>query len=173
MNLIIGLGNPGATYQKTRHNLGFRVVEALAKELGLKFTAQKKLFAEIAKGPSLILAKPQTFMNESGKAFQKLLTTYNLQLTNLIVVHDEIDLPFGKIRLSANAGSAGHQGVASIINAAGRDFTRLRIGIDNRAKPRIPDTETYVLRNFTAEEEQELQSKIIPDAITEIVKSTP
>ncbi len=169
MRLITGLGNPGTTYQKTRHNLGFRVVEALAKDLGLQFATQKKLFAEIAKGTSLILAKPQTFMNESGKAVQKLLTTYNLGLTDLLVVQDEIDLPFGTVRLTTG-GSAGHKGVASITTAIGPGFKRLRVGIENRKAFRVPDTETYVLQKFNLEEKKKLNSEIIPDALEEIKK---
>lgn len=177
MILIIGLGNPGPTYQKTRHNLGFRVVDALAEELDLKFSSQKKLFAKVAKNSDLILAKPQTFMNDSGKAVQKLLTTYlpsrqagNLQLTNLIVIHDEIDLPLGKIRVSKHSGSAGHKGVESIITAIGTGFMKLRIGIENREEYRQPDTETYVLQNFTPEEEKELQINVIPEAIKRLTE---
>ncbi len=191
VRLIVGLGNPGKKYEKTRHNLGFLILDELAKELEIKFRLHKKVLSEIAKTSEIILAKPQTFMNNSGKAVQKLLTTYlptgdlydNLspygrspegrQLTNLIVVHDEIDLLFGTLRLSQDSGAAGHKGVKSIIAAIGKNFMRLRIGIENREKIRIPETETYVLQPFTEEEQQQLRQTIIPEALDEIEKFYP
>lgn len=185
MLLLLGLGNSGKKYEKSRHNLGFRVVDAFAAEYNAEFEFKKKLQAEVAKAPPLkvrggggelfkiILAKPQTFMNDSGKALRKLATSYRLQAASLLVVHDDVDLPFGKIRLSQNSGSAGHKGVESIIQAIGKNFTRLRIGIENREKLKVPDTETYVLQNFTAEEERELKKDIIPQALEEIQKFHP
>lgn len=165
MKLIVGLGNPGVRYRKTRHNLGFRIVEALADSLGLQFESKKKLFSEIAKSPELMLVKPQTFMNDSGTAVRKLQSGF--PASDILIIHDEIDLRFGKIRLSAG-GSAGNLGVESIIKAVGPGFARLRIGIENRRKYRVPDTETYVLQKFTADEEKELKEKIIPEAISKI-----
>ena len=154
MKLIVGLGNPGKKYQNNRHNLGFLVIDALKKEI---------------KGPGVILAKPSTFMNSSGEAIKELTTRYRLPATGLLIIHDEIDLPFGTMRFSQGSGSAGHRGVESIIAAIGRDFTRLRIGIDNRkTKEEIP-TEEYVLQDFTKEEEEKLQSTIIPKAIEAIL----
>ncbi len=170
MKIIIGLGNPGKKYENTRHNIGFRVIEKLAKESGVIFKLSKRLAAEIAKSPKIILAKPQTFMNDSGRAVQKLYTKYKIQNTDLLVIHDEIDLPFGKLRLSRNSGSAGHKGIESIIAAIGADFARLRIGVDNRLTSRFPDTETYVLQNFTPEEEQILADKLIRAGVEMIGK---
>ena len=195
--LIVGLGNPGKKYAKTRHNVGFMVVDALAEKYGVKFQAKKKLGAEIAEinhnssppplkvregwGELLIFAKPQTFMNDSGRAISKLLTTYNLspyegspvgrQLTDLLVVHDEIDLPLGTLKIyGPGRSSAGHKGVESIIDKLGNGFTRLRIGIENRKQFRIPPTDDYVLQNFTKEEQAKLNKEIIPKAIEEIKK---
>lgn len=185
--LIVGLGNPGHPYEHTRHNIGFRVLDAFADKLGSKFEFEKKFNSEIAeitpsrsplhKGENpplkirgVILVKPQTFMNESGEAVKKLTTYYKLPATNLLVVHDEIDLPFGKIKLYGTGGSAGHKGVNSIIQILGYSFLRLRIGIENRAQYRIPATDAYVLQNFTAEENELLAKKIIPETVSEIEK---
>ncbi|MDP3740957.1 MAG: aminoacyl-tRNA hydrolase, partial [bacterium] len=129
--LIIGLGNPGSKYEKTRHNAGFIILDALAREYGVGFEFKKKLKSEIAKLPDLILAKPQTFMNESGGAVSLIAKTYKLTPDSLLVVHDEIDLPLGQIR-SSSGGSAGHKGVESIIAALGSGVSHLRIGIENR-----------------------------------------
>ncbi len=172
MKLIIGLGNPGKKYEKTRHNIGFRVVSELASRFQAVFEKKEKLSAEVAllesRGQKILLAKPQTFMNESGRAVAKLLKYYKLPIINLLIIHDEIDLPFGTMRLSQGSGSAGHKGTESIINTMGQNFSRLRMGIENRAISRVPDTEAYVLQNFTPEEEQILKNKIIPEALKKI-----
>lgn len=164
MKLLIGLGNPGKKYEHTRHNVGFLAVNALANKLGLEFELKKKLNAEIAKNSRVILARPQTFMNDSGKVVQRLIKNYRLSIIDLLIVHDEIDLPLGKIRMS-NGGTAGHKGVESIIMAIGPGFTRLRIGIENRTEYRVPETDAYVLQKFTTEEEQEITEKTIPEAV--------
>ncbi len=170
MKLVVGLGNPGKKYQHTRHNVGYQVVAAFATALGLNFEFKKKFQAEIAKNNEVIIVRPMTFMNESGTAVQKLLTTYNLQLISLLVVQDEIDLPLGTIRLSKNLSSAGHKGVESIIQKIGKNFARLRIGVENRERTRVPETEEYVLQKITEEEKEKLQKEIIPKAIEEIKK---
>jgi PTH1 family peptidyl-tRNA hydrolase len=138
MILIVGLGNPEKKYEKTRHNAGSEIINEL-KSLNLK---------------NVILAKPQTFMNESGKTVKKLLKTYSLNPKNLIVVHDDIDLPIGKIRIVKNRGAAGHKGVESIIKALGtKNFIRFRIGIlPKSGKPKNP--ENFVLQKFNKEEEK-------------------
>jgi len=135
MILIIGLGNPGEKFKKTRHNLGRLVVSAWQLIAGFPgFRFEKKSNALISKGTfdkkKAILALPETFMNNSGKSVKSLTTNYRLQTTNLIVVHDDIDLPLGKIRISKGQSSAGHKGVESIIRELGtKNFTRIRIGI--------------------------------------------
>jgi PTH1 family peptidyl-tRNA hydrolase len=154
MILIVGLGNPGKKYEKTRHNVGFRVVDALKKSLD--FTRDK-----------LILFKPQTFMNQSGKAVKSLMAYYKLPIANLWIIHDDIDLPLGAIRVSQNVGSAGHKGVESIIKALGtKEFLRFRIGIGREQKK---DAEKFVLKKFTKEEEKILE-RVIKEAI-EIIKT--
>ena len=152
-----------------RHNAGFRTLDALAKELDLKFSSEKKFSADLAVADDLILAKPQTFMNNSGEAVAALKNFYKLENTGLLVVHDEIDLPLGTIRQSKDSGSAGHNGIESIIQTIGRDFTRLRLGVENRSENRIPPTEDYVLHDFSPDEEKKLED-IMPQAISEIKK---
>lgn len=167
MILIVGLGNPGKKFKRTRHNLGFRIVENFAKKNNFPdFKFSKKNNAKICKRKidqkSIILAKPQTFMNNSGKVVKKL--TYNLQLTtnNLWIIHDDLDLPLGKIRISKGRGSAGHKGVQSIIDELKtKNFVRFRIGIKpKKYKLKAKNLEKFVLQKFTKREE-----KIIKKAI--------
>ncbi|MFA5134090.1 MAG: aminoacyl-tRNA hydrolase [Patescibacteria group bacterium] len=156
MKLIIGLGNPGKKYGKTRHNLGFMAVDFLQKKLEApEFKLNKKLAAEISKSGKIILAKPQTFMNLSGGAAIKLLSFYKLTADDILIIHDDIDLEFGKIKEGKNHGAAGHNGVKSIIELLGtKDFNRLRIGV-GRPPENIPP-EDYVLQNFSSEELKQL-----------------
>jgi len=144
MILIVGLGNPGKKYQKTRHNLGFRVVDEL-KSLNLK---------------NVTLAKPKTFMNLSGKAIKSLTTNYKIPTTNIWVIHDDIDLPLGKIRISKGRGAAGHKGVESIIKELKtKNFVRFRIGIcPKTGKPKNP--EKFVLQKFNKDEERLVKEAI-------------
>ncbi|MDP2966848.1 MAG: aminoacyl-tRNA hydrolase [bacterium] len=144
MILIVGLGNPGSKYKFTRHNVGFRVIDKLAP-LTLK---------------GVVLAKPKSFMNLSGKAVKSLLKTYTIDPKNLIVIHDDIDLPLGKIRIVKNRGAGGHKGVQSIIKELGtKNFIRFRIGIQPKfGKPK--NVETFVLRKFNKEEEEIVKEMI-------------
>jgi PTH1 family peptidyl-tRNA hydrolase len=160
MILIVGLGNPGRQFEKTRHNLGFRVLDYLQKKWSFpSFVLKKNLFSLISRGKFLekeiILAKPQTFMNSSGKAVKKIKTRFKLKTENIIVIHDEMDLPLGKTKLSFGKGSAGHKGVLSIIEALKtKDFFRYRIGIGKKKK------ENFVLEKFSKEEEKILKETI-------------
>ncbi len=172
--LIVGLGNPGKKYEHTRHNIGFRVLDALARNHQANFIEENKFKSLTSsvdiEGKKIILVKPQTFMNESGEAVQKLLAFYKLPATSLLVVHDEIDLPLGKTRLSFDVSSAGHNGIKSIIENIGQDFHRLRIGVDTRKSRLEADTYDYVLQNFTDEEEGILEKKVVSAAVSEIEK---
>jgi PTH1 family peptidyl-tRNA hydrolase len=161
MKLIVGLGNPKKKYEKTRHNVGFRVIDAI----------------DFAQDKDVILLKPNTFMNNSGKAVQECLAYYKIPTSNLIVIHDDIDLLFGDIRVSKNSSSAGHKGVQSIIDELKtKDFIRVRIGIKpllrqgygGRAQKEI-DTTEFVLKKFTKQEEKELKG-IIKKAVLEITQ---
>ncbi|MFH1714158.1 MAG: aminoacyl-tRNA hydrolase [Candidatus Nealsonbacteria bacterium] len=153
MFLIIGLGNPGEKYKGTWHNIGFKALDVLAKRNGFAdFRLSKKLGAEISGAfllkEKVILAKPQTFMNNSGTPVKSLLKNWKIKPDNLIVIHDDIDIPVGKLRIVKNRGAAGHKGVESIVKTIKtKDFLRVRVGIQPKAgKPREP--ELFVLRKF-------------------------
>jgi len=168
MILIVGLGNPGIKYKRTRHNIGFRVLDEFQRENNFPdFKFFKKFNALIFEGnigrKKVILAKPQTFMNNSGQAVKNLTIHYSLPFINLIVVHDDIDLPLGKIRISKSRGSAGHKGIESIIKELrSKNFVRIRIGIRNQ-ELRIKNIEKFVLQKFT-EEEEKIIKKIIKES---------
>lgn len=159
--LIVGLGNPGRKFKKTWHNLGFLVLDQFRKENNFPyFKLSKKLKSQISekefKRKKIILAKPQTFMNNSGKALKELISYYQLPLVKLIVVHDELDLPLGKIKISQNRGPGGHKGVASIIEEIGsKNFSRVRIGI--KPEEKIARKKDYLLKTFSLEKEQILK----------------
>ncbi len=161
MKLIIGLGNPGPKYKKTRHNLGFRVVDFLAENE--KWKENKKANCLYLKkeinGQEAELIKPLTFMNNSGQTVNYIQKKHYLQLKDIVVIHDDIDLPLGEIKIQQSRGSAGHKGVQSIIDTLGAaDFIRMRIGI--RPKELFTDTEKFVLEKFTPEEEKIVQEII-------------
>jgi peptidyl-tRNA hydrolase, PTH1 family len=153
--LVVGLGNPGENYARTRHNLGFRVADLLAARLGAKFKAHKRSGAEVLTGRlagrSVVLAKPRCYMNESGRQIGPLAKFYSVPPADIIVIHDELDLEFGSIRLKFGGGEGGHNGVRSVASALGtKDFQRVRIGIGR--PPGRKDPAAFVLENFTAAE---------------------
>ncbi|MBD3282114.1 MAG: aminoacyl-tRNA hydrolase [Candidatus Portnoybacteria bacterium] len=167
MNILIGLGNPGRKYKKTRHNAGFMVIDHLSKDNDFVFLKEKEISEAFIKegrlnNKEVILAKPLTYMNNSGRAAKKLIDEY---AGPLIVVHDDIDIPFGQIRVNKGIGSAGHKGVQSIIDTLGHnDFLRIRIGI----RPDFEvDTEEYVLNKFSREQKKELKN-VLENAVMEI-----
>lgn len=166
MTLIVGLGNPGKKYQNTRHNVGFMVIDNFAGKNDFpEFRLSKKFKAEISEGAidneKIILAKPQTFMNNSGKSVKAI---FNFQFSNkkLIIIHDDLDLPLGKIKITKNRGSAGHKGVQSIIDELGtKNFFRFRIGIKTKQTDgTVYRSEDFVLEKFTKEEEKILKQVI-------------
>jgi len=159
--LIIGLGNPGREYHENRHNIGFMLIDRLAVKLNVRFTRlqSKALVASAVYNPQkagagehkIILAKPQTFMNLSGQSVQGLVRFYKLPLTNLLVAHDDLDLPPGTIRIRPDGGSAGQKGMESIIERLGTDeFARIRLGIG--CPPGRMEAPDYVLQDFSAGE---------------------
>ena len=152
--LIVGLGNPGREYKETRHNAGFMLLDRLAQRLGEKFTRLESR-ALVTKATyqeqRLILAKPQTYMNNSGPSVMSLFKYYRVNSPDLMVVHDDVDLAFGSIRIRPGGSSPGHRGVDSIINALGsKDFSRMRLGIGR--PPGNRSTQDYVLEKFLPEE---------------------
>lgn len=160
MKLIIGLGNVGERFAGTRHNLGFMVVDRLAAKHQLEFAYSRKLGADVAKGnidgQAVVLAKPGTMMNLSGGAVAKLAQFYKVIASDIWVVYDEMDLPFGKLRIRERGSDAGHNGVASVAQSIGSDFIRWRIGI---GKPQHKaETVDYVLHAFDTQEASQLES---------------
>ncbi len=152
--LIVGLGNPGRQYQASRHNIGFMLVSHLAEKLEIAFTrVQSKALVTKSnyQGRSLILAKPQTYMNLSGQAVSSLVRFYKIQLDNLLVVYDDVDLPYGRIRMRPSGGSAGQKGMQSIIGQLGtQEFPRMRMGVGR--PPGSEAAASYVLRDFSGED---------------------
>ncbi len=155
MFLIVGLGNPGAAYARTRHNAGFLLVHRLAGKWQAVWTLEKKFNARVARadrsGQRVLLCEPQTFMNSSGEAVAPMVAFFQIPLERLLVVVDDADLPLGEIRLRAGGSSGGHHGLESIEQRLGtREFARLRIGIGRRADER--EIRDYVLGRFSSTE---------------------
>jgi PTH1 family peptidyl-tRNA hydrolase len=152
--LIVGLGNPGREYRQNRHNIGFLLLDRLAnryRETFSRFEARALVVKTKHADHRLILAKPQTFMNNSGQAVSSLLRFYKIPLDRLLVAYDDVDLPLGKLRLRPSGGSGGHRGMKSIIERLGtEDFSRLRIGIGR--PPGKKEAADYVLQDFNKEE---------------------
>jgi PTH1 family peptidyl-tRNA hydrolase len=170
IHLIVGLGNPGAEYAKTRHNAGFLLVERLAEELKSDWANERKFFAQVAKaahaGKKLVLCEPQTFMNLSGEAVGALVKYYQVPLVNILVVVDDADLPLGEIRLRPSGGSGGHHGLDSVmLHLGSREYARLRIGIGRKNDAR--DIANYVLGKF-AVGEQEIFEQVMDRAVCQI-----
>ncbi len=159
---IVGLGNPGSYYAQTRHNLGFWLLDHLADTQQVVFQEKSKFSAEITKlsyaEKSFMLVKPLTFMNESGKFLKMLLSKNNCDVTDTILVHDEITLPVGRIKISKNNGDGGHNGVRSVFSNIGTNLTRLRLGIGQKKNPAM-DLSDYVLSKFSTEETQLLDQQ--------------
>ena len=155
--LIVGLGNPGKEYARTRHNAGFLLVEKLATRWKADWTNEKKFQSRLARAERKILCQPQTFMNVSGEAVGALVKFYQLPLKDLLVAVDDADLPFGEIRLRASGSSGGHHGLESIEQHVGsREFARLRIGIGRREGAR--EITGHVLGQFSSEESELLEN---------------
>jgi len=164
--MIVGLGNPGPAYRHTRHNFGFLALDELADELNVQ-VKRLKFKAMIGEGRfnenKVVLVKPMTFMNESGRAVAPLLRYFKVPLSNLLVIHDDLDLPLGTLRLRPSGGTSGQRGMASIITQLGtQDFPRMRLGIGR--PPGQMDPVDYVLKNFLPSE-NELLAIILRTAV--------
>lgn len=157
--LVVGLGNPGPQYATTRHNLGFLVADVLADRIGGGFKVHKKSGAEVTTGrlggKSVVLAKPRTYMNESGRQVGPLAKFYSVAPADVILLHDELDIDFGRIRLKFGGGIAGHNGLRSVSAALGtNDFQRVRLGIGK--PPGRQSGASFVLETFNSRERPEL-----------------
>lgn len=169
MKLIVGLGNPGQEYSNNRHNIGFMCLKHFSKEHKIEFD-KKQADARIGRGNieglDVVLAKPQTYMNLSGKSVNRLMNKYKLKPEDIIVIHDDMDLPLGKVRIRMGGSSGGHKGINSIIAEVGtREFIRIKVGIgrpgkeeDDRSYDR--DIVDYVLSNFSHDEKKQLEPSI-------------
>uniref|UniRef100_A0A7V6A3T9 Peptidyl-tRNA hydrolase n=1 Tax=Desulfobacca acetoxidans TaxID=60893 RepID=A0A7V6A3T9_9BACT len=170
MWLIIGLGNPGGQYARTRHNLGFRVVELLGARYNIPLTkvSLQSLWGQgLLDGVSVVLAQPTTYMNLSGEAAARLIRYFRLTPEQLIVVHDDLDVPFGRLKLVRGGGAGGHRGIKSIQeHLATADFYRVKLGIGR--PPALMNPEEFVLAPF-APEEQELAAQLVERASQAVV----
>lgn len=167
MKLIVGLGNPGKEYEKTRHNVGFMIVDALASSWKL----EKKLQAEISEATidaeRVLLAKPQTFMNLSGEAVQKIASFYKIDPADVVIIYDDVDLEFGKLRVRHGGSSGGHNGVKSVLQHLGDEFIRFRVGVRNETVNNPIATDKFVLAPFSSAEQAQMGT-IIEQATHEL-----
>jgi PTH1 family peptidyl-tRNA hydrolase len=173
MKLIVGLGNPGRSYARNRHNIGFSCLNHFAHAQGIRLDKRKGL-ARIGRGKvaanEVVLARPQTFMNNSGQSVSRLVEKFNIDPNDLIVIHDDLDLPLAKVRISFGSSSGGHKGINSIIKEIGtKDFIRIRIGIGRPNKPQVSEDDiiAYVLSDFTPAEKRAID-RIVP-RVTEAI----
>ena len=153
--LVVGLGNPGDGYADTRHNVGFAVAGRLAKRARVDFgikAAESRIAEGSLGGVKIAIARPQTFMNDSGRAVKKLLDRYRLEPRDVIVVFDEVDLPLGTMRIRRSGGSGTHNGMRSIVGAIGEGFPRIRVGVAPTEPREVPDLAEYVLSPFDNDE---------------------
>jgi len=174
-HLVVGLGNPGPRYAGNRHNAGFLVLDLLAERMGARFSALRSI-ADVAEGrlnnQPAVLAKPRSFMNESGGAVAAVSRFYKIDVADIIVVHDELDLPFATLRLKRGGGEGGHNGLKSVSGSlSSKEYVRVRIGIGR--PPGRQDPADYVLRDFGASERKELPLLIdrAADAVLSIMQN--
>jgi PTH1 family peptidyl-tRNA hydrolase len=176
-HLVVGLGNPGPAYRGNRHNVGFLVADVLAGRIGGRFSKHKAR-ADVVEGrlgpppaPRVVLAEPRSYMNESGGPVAGLCSFYKIPVEQLVVVHDELDLPYGSLRLKRGGGDNGHNGLRSITRSLGsREYLRVRFGIGR--PPGRMDPADYVLRDFTAAERKDLDFHVdrAADAVEALVR---
>ncbi len=164
VTLIAGLGNPGREYAGTRHNLGFTVVEALAAAEGLKWKKESRFESETARwdvrpGLTRLLVKPQTFMNDSGRALRRLLDFHQVAVSTLIVAYDDLTIDTGRVKVSVRGSAGGHNGVASLLEHLGSGFIRYRLGIGG-PRPAEMDIKDFVLGKFSTEQNNLIDQKL-------------
>ncbi len=160
---MAGLGNPGISYAETRHNVGFRVIDALASRHNLVWKLEKRLLSEVSslqrRGSSWRLVKPQTFVNASGRALDAAVRYYKVEAESVIVIHDDIHLELGRLKINREGGPGGHNGVGDVIRRLGNRFVRFRVGIGAKDPPEI-DLADFVLGKLTREEADLIQKKM-------------
>ncbi len=158
MKLVVGLGNPGRKYKKTKHNIGFMCLDYYAEKYSVKFKKDNKFKGEYLKIGDLILLKPHTFMNLSGQSIRAASDYYNVNIEDILIIYDDLALPLAKLRLREKGSSGGHNGIKSLVQHLGtEDFKRIRIGIDSNP---LIDPKDYVLGKFSKKELEEINLKI-------------
>jgi PTH1 family peptidyl-tRNA hydrolase len=166
MFLIVGLGNPGTEYENTRHNLGFKVIEELARRLSiisLKFKSQSLIAEDMIKDHKVIIAEPQTYMNNSGPAVRGLMEWFKIKSENLILIYDDVDLEVGQLRIREKGGAGGHHGVSSVIESLGTThFNRIRIGVGR--EDLSGDVSEYVLQTIPSSQREKIDETVIAAA---------
>ena len=177
MKIVVGLGNPGVKYEFTRHNIGFRIIDNLAQDIGIEFKKVKSYYSLISRGMinnyKVILVKPQTFMNLSGRAVNKIVSYYKIPFQDLLIVYDDLNLELGQIRIRKRGSSGGHKGMESIIQYLNsEDIPRLRVGIGSPLVNSDLNCISYVLSVFEAEEREKTKGiiKLSTEAIKTIIK---
>jgi len=174
---VVGLGNPGIKYEFTRHNIGFRIVDSLARDIEIEFKKVKSYYSLISRGMinnhKVMLVKPQTFMNLSGRAVSKVVSYYKISLRDLLIVYDDLNLELGQIRIRKKGSAGGHKGIESIMQYLhSEEIPRLRIGIGNPSVNFNFDCVSYVLSNFNDDEEDRIKEtiKLSTEAIKTIIE---
>ncbi len=174
---MVGLGNPGLKYEFTRHNIGFRIVDSLAQDIEIEFKKVKSYYSLISRGMinnhKVMLVKPQTFMNLSGRAVSKVVSYYKISFRDLLIVYDDLNLELGQIRIRKKGSAGGHKGIESIMQyLVSEDVPRLRIGIGNPLVNFNFDCVSYVLSNFNNEEKDKIREviQLSTDAIKTITE---
>jgi len=162
---VVGLGNPGLKYEFTRHNIGFRVVDSLARDIETEFKKVKSYYSLISRGMlnnhKVMMVKPQTFMNLSGRAVSKVVSYYKIPLQDLLIVYDDLNLEFGQVRIRKKGSAGGHKGIESIMQYLhSEEIPRLRIGIGSPSVSFNFDCVSYVLSNFSDDEEDRIKETI-------------
>ena len=170
MKIVFAQGNPEPDYANTRHNVGFEALNTLAKQLELKWTNNGKFSAHVAEttisGYKVLFVKPTTFYNETGTSIRKIVDFYKLNpINDVLVIHDDLALPFGTIRIRGEGSDAGNNGIKSINTHLNPNYSRIRIGTDSEIRNRINNDADFVTSKFSADENQQLQEKIIPQVI--------
>ena len=158
ISLVAGLGNPGRDYENTRHNLGFVVIEAFARKLGLSWKAQPAFEAQVARwdrsrGQTFILVKPLTFMNESGRALHALAGFYKVEPASITVLYDDLNIELGRVKITTSGSAGGHNGAASLLEHVGDGWIRFRLGVGPKEPPQI-DLKDFVLGKFTPDQQR-------------------
>jgi len=158
MTLFVGLGNPGSKYEETRHNIGFRVIDRLVDDFAARNISKNAFQGELYRIANILFLKPATFMNLSGKSVETVKRFFKIELEEIIVIHDDIDLPFGAVRFKKGGGNGGHNGLRSLDAHIGKEYIRVRVGVGKpEHKSQVAD---YVLHNFSEKEEHLLEALI-------------